>query len=97
MTKAKQRYDEYCEYCKEVMKHCDQEWKTNCLETFQHILSKCTYFNKIRKYILKSYVINIDEIFKRTKYIKATIDRILWKNENIHQNTKNQQNRFITK
>ena len=58
------------------MKHCDQEWKTNCLETAQHILCKFPYLNKIRKDILKSYVINIDEIFKRTKDIKAIIDRI---------------------
>ena len=38
MTRTKQRYDEYCKQCTEVMKHCDPDQKINCLKTAQHIL-----------------------------------------------------------
>ena len=41
MTRANLRYDEYCEYCTEVMKHCDPNWKINCIETAHHILCTC--------------------------------------------------------
>ena len=49
MTSANLRYDEYCEYCTEVMKHCDPNWKINCIETAHHILCRCPYFNNLRK------------------------------------------------
>ena len=45
MTRANLSYDEYCEYCTEVMKHYDQNCKTNCIETAHYIL--CTVYMSI--------------------------------------------------
>ena len=50
MTRAKQRYDEYFEYYTEEMKHCDQEWKINCLETAQtYNVQMCILQNSKKK------------------------------------------------
>ena len=76
MTRAKRRY---YEYCTELMKHCDQEWKINCLETAQHILCNCAYFNNQRKDIFNTYNLNIEDIFKdnKGKHLKGQTNRII--------------------
>ena len=40
-------YNQYCDYCTEVMKECDPSWESNCLETSFHILYKCRYFSTV--------------------------------------------------
>ena len=78
MTRAKLRYDEYCDYCTEVMKHCDPNWSTNCLETAQHILCTCPYFNNLRKDIFNVYQIKNDQLHEITKHIKSLTNKIIY-------------------
>ena len=61
------------------MKHCDKDWKTNCLETAQHILCNCAYFNILRKSIFNSYTLNVEDIFKKEnrKHIKGQTNKII--------------------
>ena len=79
MTKAKQRYDRCCEYCTEVIKHFDQKWEINCLETAQHILCNCAYFNNQRKDIFNTNNLNIEDIFKDKigKHLRGQTNRII--------------------
>ena len=77
MTRINLRYDEHCGYCTEVMKHCDPHWKTNCLETAQHILCTCPYFNNLRKDIFQVFQIKTEKIHENAKNIKGTTDRII--------------------
>ena len=62
MTRANLRYDEYCEYCTEVMKKGDPNWKITCIATAQHILCTCPYFNNLRK-----YTFNVHQLKTETK------------------------------
>ena len=72
MTRAKLRYNEYCDFCTEVMKHADNQWQENCLETAHHILCRCHFFNNKRKDIFNKYQINnINEV------CKANINQII--------------------
>ena len=75
MTRAKLRCGDYCEYCTEVMKHCDQYWKENCLETDRQILCSCPYLNNLKKYIFNSYNIKTEKLFN--KDIKDTTYRTI--------------------
>ena len=77
MTRANLSYDEYCQYCTEVMKHCDPNWKTNCIETAQHILCTCPYFNNIRKNIFNVYQLKTEKIHELAKHIKGSTNRII--------------------
>ena len=77
MTRAKLRYDEYCEYCTEVMKHCDPNWNTNCLETAQHILCTCPYFNNIRNDLFNVYQIKNYHLHVMTKHFISLTDKII--------------------
>ena len=36
-TKCNLAYNQYCDYCTEVMKECDPSWESNCLETSFHM------------------------------------------------------------
>ena len=77
MTRANLSYDEYCQYCTEVMKHCDPNWKTNCIETAQHILCTCPYFNNIRKNIFNVYQLKTEKIHELAKHIKGSTNIII--------------------
>ena len=77
MTRINQRYNEYCDYCTEVMKHCDSNWKTNCLETAQHILCACPFFNNLRKDIFQVYQLKTEKIHEMAKHMNGTINRII--------------------
>ena len=50
-TKCNLAYNQYCDYCTEVIKECDPSWESNCLETSFHILYKCRYFSTLRRQI----------------------------------------------
>ena len=47
-TKCNLAYNQYCDYCTDVIKECDPSWESNCLETSFHILYKCRYFSTLR-------------------------------------------------
>ena len=68
-------YNQYCDYCTEVMKDCDPSWETNCLETSFHILYKCRYYSILRRQLFLKHTIKTNELF--TSNIKHTIDRII--------------------
>ena len=59
------------------MKHCDPNWKTNCIETAQHILCTCPYFNNIRKNIFNVYQLKTEKIHELAKHIKGSTNRII--------------------
>ena len=60
------------------MKHCDPNWKTNCIETAQHILCTCPYFNNLsRKNIFNVYQLKTEKIHEMAKHIKGTTNIII--------------------
>ena len=77
MTRTKLIYNEYCEYCTEVMKYCDPNWKYTCIETAEHILCTCTFFNNLRKDTFNVYQIKTENLHELTKNVKCTTDRII--------------------
>ena len=89
-TRAKLIHDEYCNYCTDVTKHCDQHWKINCLETAHHILCKLPYFITLRKYIFKSYDLNADESFRKARHKRGTTHRITFLRKKIKYLTEQQ-------
>ena len=66
----------YCEYCTELMKHCDPNWKITCIETAHHILCTRPYFNNLRKDTFHVYQLKTEKNHKIAKHIKGTTDRI---------------------
>ena len=74
-TKCNRAYNQYCDYCTDVMKECDPTWESNCLETSFHIIYKCRYFSTLRRQIFLKNTIKVNELF--TPNLKKSIDKII--------------------
>ena len=74
-TKCNLAYNQFCDYCTEVMKECDPSWETNCVETSFHMLYKCNYFSNLRRQIFLKHTINENELF--SKNLQSSIDKIV--------------------
>ena len=74
-TKCNLAYNQYCDYCTEVMKECDPDWETNCFETSFHMIYKCKYFSNLRKQIFLKHTIKANELFKTD--LQSSIKKII--------------------
>ena len=74
-TKCNLAYNQYCDYCTEVMKECDPSWETNCLETSFHMIYKCKYFSNLRRQIFLKHTIKVNELFNTN--LQSSIMKIL--------------------
>ena len=76
------------------MKHCDPNWKINCLETAQYILCNCPYFTNLCLDIFKSYILNVEELLisksqdKTYKRINRLNHKMLREDTSFKQNSK---------
>ena len=63
------------DYCTEVMKECDPDWETNCLETSFHMIYKCKYFSNLRRQIFLKHTIKANKLFNTD--LQSSIEKII--------------------
>merc|ERR1712150_309886 len=68
-------YNQYCDYCTEVMTECDPDWETNCCETSFYMVYKCKYFSNLRRQIFLKHTIKANELFNSD--LQSSIQKII--------------------